>query len=115
MNDLNFLGICGSLRSASRNMGLLRRAAASLPEGVRLTIADISELPFYAEDREKPESALRLIEQARIADALVLACPEYNYSMAPALKNARDWISREPGSLLAGKCAAILGAGGGME
>ena len=57
MNDLNFLGICGSLRSASRNMGLLRRAAASLPEGVRLTIADISELPFYAEDREKPESA----------------------------------------------------------
>ena len=52
MNDLNFLGICGSLRSASRNMGLLRRAAASLPEGVRLTIADISELPFYAEDRE---------------------------------------------------------------
>ena len=114
MNDLNFLGICGSLRSASRNMGLLRRAAASLPEGVRLTIADISELPFYAEDREKPESALRLIEQARIADALVLACPEYNYSMAPALKNALDWISREPGSLLAGKCAAILGAGGGM-
>ena len=34
--------------------------------------------------------------------------------MAPALKNALDWISREPGSLLAGKCAAILGAGGGM-
>ena len=114
MRQLNFLGICGSLRAASRNMGLLRRAALSLPDGVKLTIAVISELPFYAEDREKPESALRLIEQARAADALVLACPEYNYSMAPALKNALDWISREPGELLAGKSAAILGAGGGM-
>ena len=44
----------------------------------------------------------------------MLACPEYIYSMAPALKNALDWISREPGDLLAGKSAAILGAGGGM-
>ena len=78
MNKLNSLGICGSLRAASRNMGLLRCAAASLPDGTKLTIADISDLPFYAEDREKPESALRLIEQARQADAFVLACPEYN-------------------------------------
>lgn len=114
MSDLTFLGICGSLRAASRNKGLLRRAAASLPAGATLVIADISDLPFYAEDREKPESALRLIEQAKAADGLVLACPEYNYSMAPALKNALDWISREPGALLAGKSAAILGAGGGM-
>ena len=114
MSELNILGICGSLRASSRNMGLLRCAAASLPDGAKLTIADISDLPFYAEDREKPESALRLIEQARQADAFVLACPEYNYSMAPALKNALDWISREEDSPQAGKYAAIMGAGGGM-
>ena len=56
-----------------------------------------------------------LIRQVTEADALVLACPEYNYSIAPALKNALDWASREPNNaLLAGKPAAILGAGGGM-
>jgi NAD(P)H-dependent FMN reductase len=46
------------------------------------------------------------------ADALVLACPEYNYSIAPAMKNALDWASREPdNALLAGKAIAIMGAG----
>lgn len=49
------------------------------------------------------------------ADAFVFACPEYNYSIAPALKNIIDWASREPNNaLLAGKAAAIVGAGGGM-
>ena len=36
-------------------------------------------------------------------------------TMAPALKNIIDWASREPdNALLAGKPAAIMGAGGGM-
>ena len=53
MNDtLHFLGISGSLRRQSRNAGLLRCAARSLPEGGSLDIADISDLPLYNEDRE---------------------------------------------------------------
>lgn len=113
--SLHFLGISGSLRRQSRNTGLLRCAMQSLPEGVSMEIADIAELPFYNEDIEKPASVTRLIEQATAADALVLACPEYNYSLAPALKNALDWVSREPRNVpFAGKTVAILGAGGGM-
>jgi chromate reductase len=56
-----------------------------------------------------------LLAQFAKADALLLACPEYNYSIAPALKNALDWASREPNNaLMAGKVAAIMGSGGGM-
>lgn len=116
MSTLKFLGICGSLRRQSCNAGLLRAALAELPEGTSMDIADLSDIPFYNADlKEKPASVSRVLAQMGAADALVLACPEYNYSLAPALKNILDWASREPGNpLLAGKAAAILGAGGGM-
>lgn len=115
MKNLTFVGMTGSLRRASRNRGLLRCCASRLPEGVRMEIADVSALPFYNEDIEKPQAVADLIAQVTAADALVLACPEYNYSVAPALKNALDWLSREPDMApLNGKPACLLGAGGGM-
>jgi len=113
---MKVLGICGSLRNHSTNKGLLRYAQQNAPEGLQIDIADLSEVPFYNADlSEKPASVVRLEEQLEQADAFLLACPEYNYSLAPALKNALDWASREPDNrLLAGKPAAILGSGGGM-
>ncbi|CAJ0867660.1 NADPH-dependent FMN reductase [Ralstonia flatus] len=114
--SLNFLGIAGSLRRKSTNQGLLRAASTRLPAGVEMDLADLTDIPFYNADiTEKPASVVRVLEQLGRADALVLACPEYNYSLAPALKNILDWASREPNNaLLAGKPVAILGAGGGM-
>ena len=116
MQELKLLGICGSLRRQSTNAGLLRAALAELPDGVTLEIADLTEVPFYNQDlAARPPAVERLLAAIGAADALVLACPEYNYSLAPALKNALDWASREPGNaLLAGKPVAIMGAGGGM-
>lgn len=115
MANITLVGISGSLRKASRNTGLLRCCAAHLPQGVSLEIADISALPLYNADMEKPAAAQSLIDLVTAAAGLVLACPEYNYSLAPALKNALDWLSREPDlAPLAGKTACIVGAGGGM-
>ena len=114
MQTKTFIGVCGSLRKASRNMGLLRCAQHLMPAGSTLELADISEFPFYSEDRDQPECVKVFIQKVKQADGLVLAVPEYNYSDAPALKNALDWASREPGNILAGKPTAIMGAGGGM-
>lgn len=114
MFEKRFVGICGSLRKQSRNMGLLRCAADVMPQGSQLVLADITQIPFYVEGAPKPQAVEELVRLVREADGLVLAVPEYNYSMAPALKNALDWLSREPGNLLAGKTAAMMGAGGGM-
>lgn len=113
---MKILGLCGSLRRTSTNMGLLRYARSTPPEQVIVDIADLSEVPFYNADiGKKPAAVEKMLQQFEAADALLLACPEYNYSLAPALKNALDWASREPDNrLLAGKPAAILGAGGGM-
>lgn len=113
---MNILAICGSLRKQSANMGLLRYAQANPPSDTTITIADLSNIPLYNQDiAEKPQAVLALFEQLKNADALILASPEYNYSYAPALKNALDWASREPNNpLLNGKAVAFMGAGGGM-
>lgn len=116
MQSLKVLGISGSLRAKSTNTGLLRYAKAHAPEGMSIEIADLSAIPFYNQDlTEKPQAVQTLLKQLEQADALLLACPEYNYSMAPALKNALDWASREKDNhLLNGKAVAIMGSGGGM-
>jgi len=116
MTTLNVLGICGSLRKQSTNMGMLRYAQSHAPDGMNINIADLSEIPFFNQDiADKPAAVVTFFEQLEKADALVLSCPEYNYSIAPALKNALDWASRAPdNALLVGKPVAIMGAGGGM-
>ena len=113
----NILGICGSLRRASTNRALLRTAATMLPEGAELEIADISEFPLYNWDLEQengiPEPVQRFRDQVADADALLIATPEYNYSMPGALKNALDWASRGGSDApLNKKPAAIMGAAG---
>lgn len=113
---MKFLAICGSLRKKSTNLGMLRFAQTHAPEGVSIEIADLADVPFYNADlTEKPATVIKLLAQMGEADALILGCTEYNYSIAPALKNALDWASREPdNNLLSGKPAALMGSGGGM-
>ena len=89
MANLRFLGISGSLRRQSCNSGLLRCAAKSLPAGVDFEVAgpgptSRSSMPTLR--RRKPAGVARDACQMGAADALVLACPEYNYSIAPALE-----------------------------
>ncbi len=117
MKRLKVLGISGSLRRASTNRGLLRWAQEQTPEGMTIELADLSAIPFFNADYvdSKPQAVLTLMNQAEDADALLLACPEYNYSLAPALKNALDWLSRAPDNcLFAGKSVAIMSSGGGL-
>jgi chromate reductase len=113
---IHVLGIAGSLRTHSHNAGLLRAAAEMLPEGMTLEIFDLAPIPLYNADLEGPDApeGVRAFK-ARIAaaDALLIATPEYNYSIPGVLKNAIDWASRPPKeSPLNGKPLALMGAGG---
>jgi chromate reductase len=113
---IHVLGFSGSLRKGSYNTGLLRAAAELLPTGMTLETFDLAPLPLFNEDvlaAGAPQPVQQFKARIATADALLIATPEYNYSIPGVLKNAIDWASRPlADSPLNGKPLAIMGAGG---
>ncbi len=109
--QLKIIGMSGSLRKGSYNTGALRYVEQAMSKDVVYKTLDISDLPFYNQDFDTsgyPDVALAFKEELRDADAVLLATPEYNYSIPPVLKNALDWASRGDEKPLVGKLAALL-------
>jgi len=114
---MKILGISGSLRKGSYNTLALRAAQKLVPQGVSMEIADISQVPMYNDDvraTSVPDAVLALREQVRLADAVLLVTPEYNFSIPGVLKNTLDWLSRPPEPPFEGKPVAIMGASPGV-
>jgi chromate reductase, NAD(P)H dehydrogenase (quinone) len=119
MNDtIQILGISGSLRRGSYNRAALRAAVELAPSGMTIDDSvDIGGLPLFNQDDEAafPAAALDLKARIRAADAILIATPEYNYSVPGVLKNAIDWASRPYGdSAWNGKPVALMSASPGM-
>jgi len=113
---VTILGFAGSLRKDSYNKALLRAALELVPEGVKLEIFDLEGIPPFNQDLENqmPEKVKRFKAKIRAIDALLIATPEYNYSIPGVLKNAIDWASRPPGdNSFEGKPVAIMSASPG--
>jgi len=114
---VSILGFAGSLRKDSYNKALLRAALELLPEGASLEIFDLKGIPLFNQDLEDRMPAIVREFKAKIsaADAILIAAPEYNYSVSGVLKNAIDWASRPYGdNSFDGKPVAIMSASIGM-
>lgn len=114
---IEVLGVCGSLRKNSFNRMALRAAAELKPETVAFDICELAGIPAYDDDvyREGiPPAVVAFRERIAKADALVIATPEYNFSIPGVLKNAIDWASRPPDQPLNGKPVAVIGVSTGM-
>jgi chromate reductase len=110
---LRIAGIAGSLRRGSFNRGLLRAAVESAPDGMTIETLEIRELPLYDADLDVdggPDPVRAFKAGIVAADGLLIATPEYNYSLPGVLKNALDWASRAPERALNDKPVAIVGA-----
>ena len=114
---VRILGIAGSLRRASYNRAALRAAAQLVPAGVTLDTFELDGIPGFNQDEEHnpPAKVVAFKRRIREADAILIATPEYNYSVPGVLKNAIDWASRPYGdSAWSGKPVAIMGASVGI-
>ncbi|MCR9142875.1 MAG: NAD(P)H-dependent oxidoreductase [bacterium] len=112
---LRILAVCGSLRKKSVNAAVLR-AAARLASSATLRIdsaldievvlaTSLAELPHFNEDDDFPDAAPRTGEareshpavarfrgELTLADAVLIASPEYAHGYPGLLKNALDWL-----------------------
>jgi chromate reductase len=110
-DELKVLGICGSLRKASLNMAALRACQELRPAGMSITITDLSAVPMFNQDvfdAGIPEAAKKLRADIAAADGVLIASPEYNFSLSAVLKNAIDWASRPPNQSWQDKPIAIF-------
>jgi len=117
MSDyIQLIGLSGSLRKGSYNTMLLKAAAQLLPADVSMEITSIADMPLYNADldlpaaKERPESVEHFRKMLTDADGILIASPEYNYSIPGGLKNAIDWASRGEDSPLLRKPVAVIGA-----
>lgn len=113
MKTMDIVGICGSLRGQSINRMLLNLASECLPSASTLQEVDWSDIAPFNSDlmaQGLPASVVALRERIRKADAVIIATPEYNFSVPGMLKNAIDWISRGDDQPLLHKPVAILSA-----
>jgi NAD(P)H-dependent FMN reductase len=120
------LAFAGSARKNSFNRRLIQIAAEGARKaGGEVTLIELGEypLPIFDQDAEAatglPENAKSLKKLFLENDGLLLACPEYNSSITPLLKNVIDWVSRKespeepPLSAYEGKYAGLLAASPG--
>jgi NAD(P)H-dependent FMN reductase len=114
---MRILAFAASFREGSLNARLLnvaiaiaRRAGAEV-EAVRFL--DF-RMPAYDADEDEsvglPPGARLLAERVSANEALIIAAPEYNYSIAGPLKNAIDWVSRARPMPWRGKSVYLLSA-----
>jgi chromate reductase len=116
MTQLDIVGLCGSLRAGSINRMALNLIGESMSEAMALDIVDIGDIPLFdgdvlAQGFPAPVAALR--ERIRRSHGVVIATPEYNFSIPGVLKNALDWISRGEDQPFSYKPVAILSASPG--
>jgi NAD(P)H-dependent FMN reductase len=114
---VKILAFAASLRAGSLNRKLIALAAEiARQEGAEVDLAEFREfdMPMYDGDADAaqglPPGALALKRRVESADALLIAAPEYNYSISGALKNAIDWVSRARPMPWRGRSVYLLSA-----
>ncbi len=100
-DSTRLLFFAGSARDGSHNKRLAELGATiAEANGIPSTFADLGDypMPLYDADLQQrdgiPENAKKFEALMRIHTGVFIACPEYNASITPLLKNTLDWISR---------------------
>lgn len=89
------LAICGSTRSDSANLQIIRFVKQVSENDLEFEIyTDLDKLPHFNPDLDRdtaPSIVEELRNKIRKADGVLICTPEYVFSLPGALKNAIEW------------------------
>ena len=88
MTEIKILGFAGSLRKDSYNKMALNAALKLIPKDIEMEVFDLEGISLFNQDLEKnpPEKVKEFKTKIRESDAILIATPEYNYSVPGVLK-----------------------------
>ncbi|HEX8796826.1 MAG TPA: NAD(P)H-dependent oxidoreductase [Polyangiaceae bacterium] len=118
---MRILGVSGSLQSRSGNRALLDAARACARDGVEVVIFEgLREIPPFDPDQDAagaPDAVVAWRRALAGSDAVLVASPEYGFSLPGSLKNAIDWAigSGELEGKVVGLTAAVNVEGRGRR
>ena len=117
------VGIGGTTRPNSSSEKALRFALARCEEQGATTAcfpgAELARLPHYAPELpERTELAVRLLEELRRADGVIVASPGYHGSVSGLVKNALDYtedLRDDPRCYFNGLPVGLIACGAGWQ
>jgi chromate reductase len=111
---MNIVAICGSLRTRSSNLALLRAAARVAPDRMNVQLYDgLANLPHFNPDDDEegaqpPPAVAALRAMLASADGILISTPEYAHGVPGSLKNMLDWLVSD--GALVDKPVALISA-----
>jgi FMN reductase len=119
---VHVVGIGGTLRansSTERTLRVILGECERLGASTTLLCGPDIDLPTYAPERlERTEAAVRLVEELRRADAIVLGSPGYHGGVSGLVKNAIDYVEDLRGDkrvYFDGRAVACVATGAGWQ
>lgn len=92
---MRLVGLVGSNAELSYNRKLLQFMQKQFKLKFELELLEIKDIPMFNQDEDKTDSfAVQYIYNKIIrADGVIIATPEHNHTITPALKNILEWLS----------------------
>jgi chromate reductase len=115
---MKFFAFAASHRPESFNRKLVAHAAGYVREQSHtVDFAEYGELDMPLYNDTKPIEGINnpFAQRLAAADALLLSCPEYNWSFPGSLKNIIDWTSRLKPNPIKGRPVLLMCATPGMR
>lgn len=117
------VGIGGTTRPGSSTENAIRAVLGELEARGASTALfggnELADLPMYAPEKpERSETAVRLVDELRRANAVVIGSPGYHGSISGLVKNALDYVEDLSGDervYFAGMPVGIVATGTGWQ